>query len=251
MKYVTFNIRYDCGEDGINNFEHRKPLILKAIEDEQPDVIGFQEVLPHVVAWLKRALADYTVVGCGRSPELDGEQVSVAFRRDRFNLVELRTFWLSETPFVPGSRYANQSDCPRVAAEALLCELATGRVFRVLNTHLDHIGSAARRLGLEQLLRHIDAARLFPDAPVILAGDFNAPPDSEEMRVFAEFPGYANATEGIGTTYHGYMNDTPECIDYIWLRGGMACRSARKWTRVENGVFLSDHYPICAELEWR
>ena len=29
MKFVTFNIRYDCGEDGINNFDLRKPFILK------------------------------------------------------------------------------------------------------------------------------------------------------------------------------------------------------------------------------
>ena len=42
MKLVTFNIRYDCGTDGINNFSCRKPFILETIAREQPDVIGFQ-----------------------------------------------------------------------------------------------------------------------------------------------------------------------------------------------------------------
>ncbi len=38
MKFVTFNIRYDCGEDGINNFDLRKPFILKKIQKEQADI---------------------------------------------------------------------------------------------------------------------------------------------------------------------------------------------------------------------
>ena len=35
MKFVTFNIRYDCGFDGENNFDFRKPLILRKIEDRK------------------------------------------------------------------------------------------------------------------------------------------------------------------------------------------------------------------------
>ena len=106
-------------------------------------------------------------------------------------------------------------------------------------------------LGLSQILRHIDAAELFPDAPVILCGDFNAEPDGEELRVFDDFPGYINATEGIGITFHGYMkSESPERIDYIYLRGSIRSENVEKWTDVENGVFLSDHYPICASLAW-
>ena len=32
------------------------PLILEKIRQEKPDIIGFQEVLPHVAAWLKENL---------------------------------------------------------------------------------------------------------------------------------------------------------------------------------------------------
>ena len=48
MKLVTFNIRCDFGQDGENNFEYRKDLILKKIAQEKPDMICFQEVLPHI-----------------------------------------------------------------------------------------------------------------------------------------------------------------------------------------------------------
>ena len=75
MKFVTFNIRCDYDQDGENSFRFRKPLILEKIAKEQPDILCFQEVLPHVAAWLKESLTDYYVVGCGRGESLDGEQV--------------------------------------------------------------------------------------------------------------------------------------------------------------------------------
>ena len=72
MKLVTFNIRCDFGQDGENNFEYRKDLILKKIAQEKPDMICFQEVLPHIAKWLKENLTEYYVIGCGRSPEPTG-----------------------------------------------------------------------------------------------------------------------------------------------------------------------------------
>lgn len=249
MKVVTFNIRGDFGIDGDNNFYYRKPLILKKLAEEKPDIVGFQEVMPHVAQWLRDNLTDYYVIGCGRGEKLDDEQETVIFRKDRFNLIEMRTFWLSETPYVPASRYQEQSDCPRVSTEAVLMENTTGKVIRVLNTHLDHIGVGARKLGLRQILNHLKNVSLFPDAPVILMGDFNAWPDGEELTVFDEFPGYTNAAEGIGITYHGYHRTyQPEPIDYIYIKGGLKCERKEKWTDITNGVYLSDHYPVCAEV---
>ena len=252
MKFVTFNLRCDHQQDGENCFVYRQPLILRALKRERPDVICFQEVLPHMAAWLKENLPAYYVIGCGRGEKLDGEQMTVAFRKDAYSLLEMRTFWLSETPLVPGSRYPDQSSCPRTCTEAVLLEEASGQVFRVFNTHLDHKGTQAREKGLKQVLRRADSAELFPGAPMILAGDFNAEPDSAEMRPLYETPGLFDATRSIGVTYHGYGKaDDPGQIDYIVLRGAAACARVEKWTEQENGVYLSDHYPVCAEIVWQ
>ncbi|MBQ8159769.1 MAG: endonuclease/exonuclease/phosphatase family protein [Clostridia bacterium] len=248
MKYVTFNIRYDCGHDGINNFEYRKDFIVQVIRERQPDIIGFQEVLPHVAAWLKESLQGYSIVGCGRGEHLDGEQVCIAYRTSRMNLMDFRTIWLSPTPYLPGSRYPDQSDCPRTASIALFHDLQENRVFRVINTHLDHVGQKSRLLALQQILSVLRETAFFPDAPVILAGDFNCVPESDEMQYLKEHPEFVNLTEGIGNTYHGFMHDLPEPIDYIFLRGDLTCRSIEKWQHVHSGVYLSDHYPIEAEL---
>ena len=246
MKLVTYNIRYDCGQDGINNFSCRKSFILETIAREKPDVIGIQEVLPHVALWLKENLKDYYVVGCPRETDLTGEQVCIAFRPDKFNLMKMDTFWLSPTPYVPGSRYPEQSICPRTCTEVVLQELSGGKIFRMLNTHLDHEGSLARVLGAKQILEAMDNAQFFPNVPTVLVGDMNAEPDSPEMELIASR--MENLTKGIGITYHGFMGPNQCCIDYIFVSGAISGSYVRKWTDSRDGVFLSDHFPVSAEL---
>ena len=246
MKLATYNIRYDCGSDGINNFSCRKPFILETIAREKPDIIGFQEVLPHVALWLKENLKEYYVVGCPRENDLTGEQVCIAFRHDKFNLMKMDTFWLSPTPYAPGSRYPEQSICPRTCTEVVLQELSSGKILRMLNTHLDHEGSLARMLGAGQILETMDAAHFVPDAPIILVGDMNAEPDSPEMQLIASR--MQNLTEGIGITYHGYMGANQCSIDYIFIKGAITGTDVKKWEDTRDGLYLSDHFPISAEL---
>ena len=253
MKLVTFNIRCDFGQDGENCFCRRRDLIAAKIRREQPDIICFQEVLPHVAVWLKENLKGYYVIGCGRDENLEDEQVSVAYRRDRVNLISMDTFWLSDEPYVPGSRYACQSICPRVCTGAVFSYSGgpgKAYLFRLYNIHLDHMGGEARRLGLELILKRADREPAFQNIPVILAGDFNAEPDSPELAVLKSRREFTNVTEGIGVTYHGFEpEDMPERIDYIYAGAPFVCQSVEKWEDREGNVWLSDHYPICAVLE--
>lgn len=250
MKIVTFNIRCDFEQDGRNNFCYRKPLILEKIQKEKPDIICFQEVLPHVARWLKEVLDEYYVIGCARSETLEDEQVSIAYRKDRLNLMKMDTYWLSETPWIPASRYPDQSICPRICTEAVLEDQETKQVFRVVNTHLDHEGPKARIQGLRQIMEKLEKERFFAEIPVILTGDMNAEPDSEEMAVMKEYP-FVNVTDGVGATYHDYMRGMPPvCIDYVFVKGKFVCQGVEKWTEEKEGVYLSDHYPVCVQLEF-
>lgn len=253
MKLVTFNIRCDYNQDGINSFEFRKPYILTKIREESPDIICFQEVLPHVADWLKDNLNEYYIIGCGRDAQLMNEQTSIAYKRTAYNLVQMEVFWLSETPYIPGSRYSNQSDCPRVCTMAFFQELESNAMVRIYNTHLDHIGSEARILGLEQILRHImeqnnKESNLVP-APIILTGDFNALPESVEMQQLKLYPDLCDVTSSIHGTFHDYGRlPIPEKIDYIIAQNSISCNQVTLWDDNHQGVYLSDHYPVCAEL---
>lgn len=250
MKLVTFNIRCDYDQDGVNCFRFRIPGILAAFARERADVYCFQEVLPHVASWLREALPEYTLVGCGRGEDLDGERVTVAFRKERFDLMKMDTFWLSPTPEIPGSRYPDQSICPRTCTAVVLHDLNEDGVLRVLNTHLDHEGAGARRAGLEQILNYEQAEKFFAGVPTVLAGDFNAEPGSPELFPLESSSVWRSAVPEAWETFHNYGRQKNCTIDYIFLKGNIRCSAAGRWTESENGVYLSDHYPVWSELEY-
>lgn len=249
MIIVSFNVRREFEDDGENRFEKRKDHIKATIEKRRPDIMGFQEVLPEALAWFKKTLKDYTVVGTGRDEDLGDEATAIAFDRDKYDLISMDTFWLSPEPCKPGSRYEDQSDCPRTCTMVLLNERETGKVFRVYNTHLDHIGPAARLHGAEQIVKRISEEKLFPDAPLLVMGDFNAFPSDSEVRFFSEKAGLRDLTAEIEGTFHDFGNlETPEKIDYIFASKQWVSTAVGIWDDMDGERFVSDHFPVFVEM---
>lgn len=256
MKYkiCTYNLRMDTPEDGKNAFSQRKAFIAERFPLYGADVVGFQEVLPHMRRWLEETLTDYQVVGTGRGATLEDEHNVIAYRRDRFLLVALDTFWLSDTPYVPGSRFAcDQSPCPRICTCAVLATRDTRQLLRVYNTHLDHEGAGARTQGMACILCRIaaDDSR-YPGAPVVLMGDFNAEPEEAACRMAGEFAACGrrleDMTREIPATYHDYHRSQPIKIDYIFTSADWDKSATRALTDCHEGVYLSDHYPVLGEI---
>ncbi|MBO4883912.1 MAG: endonuclease/exonuclease/phosphatase family protein [Clostridia bacterium] len=252
MKIVTFNLRCDNNSDGENRWQFRKGIVLDRLEAEAPDVAGFQEVKPEMADFLRRHLNGYLCVGCGRSAEYGGENNMIAFRQDRYELMRLETFWLSGTPDEPGSRYPNQSDCPRVCTHIELRPWDSAAVFHVYNTHLDHVSDEARILGAQAIMRHIDEDQKRRPAPLVVTGDMNAEPDSGAIAVFTsgEKHPLVNETPDFIASYHGF-GKCPEHaqIDYIFSEGFKAVRPPVAWSELSFGKCLSDHNALCAFLE--
>ena len=249
LKLLSCNIRCDYEQDGINCFRFRRDALKQAILTNLPDVICFQEVLPHVASWLKQELSGcYYVVGCGRDSELRNEQTSIAYRFDRLNLISMKTYWLSPTPDIPGSRFEDQSDCPRVCTEVVLEDFSDGELYRIVSIHLDHIGSGARREGLGLLLNKLEHPSSFTRAHIIMAGDFNALPDAPEFDAFSKYPGYRDAAADSGGTWHDYGRRQPaDKIDYVFVKD-LEGEKPKLWTHCRDGVYLSDHYPVEVSL---
>lgn len=248
MKIATINQRCVYNRDGIQSFIHRGVFLCDKIEAEAPDVIGFQEVTPQTLKVLERLLPEYVFVGQFRSENYDGEGLFTAVRRSTCTVLGFETIWLSPTPYVPGSRYENQSKYPRICVETKVLHRASKRVFRLYNVHLDHISEEAKRLGIEQTLGFIDS---FKDgAPVVLLGDFNALPESETMKKCNAREDLRDVTADISVTSHGYGQRANK-IDYIYMSNELADRVVKveAWTEKSADIWLSDHYPVCAELD--
>ena len=251
IKVCTFNLRVIAEVDGNNIFFNRKGRIADTIKENAPDIIGFQEVASPMKQWLGAELAPlgYTVVGCGRGKDYRGEATCIAFKRDDFELIALETRWLSATPLVPGSRYAaDQSGCPRVYTAATLKHKDSDEIFIFLNTHLDHKGSEARKLGALDVVRYLSEQKL----PCIITGDMNAVPGTPEIDAFTAYEingkPVIDATATLGGTFHGFGKYSPEKapkIDYIFTDGRCESAYVVEDTPVE-GQYYSDHNAVCA-----
>ncbi len=258
MKIVTFNIRTsdkDSTFDGSNSFCYRESLIRKELKKEQPDILCFQEMRPYQADWAVDNIKDMMFLGCGRDTTLaNDESMLVGLKTGAFRMIAMDTFWLSPTPEVPGSRYEDQSDCPRCATELLVQYKKTGQIYRILNTHLDHISSSARVLGATALMDRLKVSaeryKHFGNFKTLVFGDFNAEPGDPEIDYMTADGSLTDITAGVGFTYHGYDPAQYHTkIDYIFVSPDVAVKSVEKWTREDHGLFLSDHYPISAIVD--
>ncbi len=249
LKIMTFNLRVDAEIDGINRFPNRADRILETIRTEKPDLIGFQEAKDAARAFLQENLGDtYVILGCGRTENYRGESCPLAYRKDSFELISYETQFLSTTPSIPGSQYmgSDQSHCPRLYVHAELSHNdSPEKPLHFFNTHLDHRGQTAMVLGMTQILQRISECK----GDFVLTGDMNASPDSACIAMALAQPNVKDATASLPYTFHDYGRRDPKTkIDYIFTNAEPIEAHLVEDIPV-NGIYISDHYPVCATLE--
>ncbi|MGH9458132.1 MAG: endonuclease/exonuclease/phosphatase family protein [Thermoanaerobaculia bacterium] len=251
MDVMSWNIRLDLASDGPNAWPFRKETVAARIAGQ--DLVGVQEALPSQLADLDVLLPGFARFGLGRDPGGTGEACAILYRKDRFDVLEQGTFWLSESPDVAGSRGWDAA-YPRIATWGRLRDRASGDVFWHFNTHLDHVGLTARREGAELLLRKIrEIAGTSPR--VVVTGDFNAVPGSEPY-VIMTGP-LQDALEisrephrGPDSTWNGFTKIEPgQRIDFIFVGSGFdVLEHAILVETTPAGRYTSDHFPVVATI---
>ena len=251
FKVVSFNLRCVWIGDGINSFIFRAGMIYDKIMREMPDVIAFQEMLSDHLELLKRMLPEYVFCGQFRSKNYTGEGLFTAIRKDAWDVIAHETFWISPTPYVAGSRFEGQSDCPRICVVTQIRHGKTGEMLRLYNIHLDHISDAARIRGIRCVFEKMEEFQKRLPLPSLVLGDYNAQPDSETIRFCndCKAPVMFDVTKEIPVTFHAYGKQSMK-IDYIYVTEELkrAFCASDIWTDEKEGIYLSDHYPVWAEF---
>ena len=253
-KIVTFNSRnvWMWSKEGINCFIFRAGLIYEKVNKEKPDVIAFQEILQKNLDLLKKLFPEYEFYGQFRNEDYTGEGLYPAVRKDAWDVIGYETFWISPTPYVSGSRFEDQSECPRICVVTQIRHKETGKMLRLYNIHLDHISDAARIEAIKCVMAKVKEFNARLPLPSMIMGDYNALPDSETIRFCNEHqdPVIKDTTADLTITYHGYGTDSQK-IDYIYVTEDMAdaVLETKIWDTKYNGIYLSDHYPVCADVE--
>ena len=254
-------------------FEQRMALIRSELERENPDVVAFQEVIVRRDGFDQGRLLlpkgrFARVFGAAFSWSDDGALLARNGDGSGFgNLIASR--WpivKTDVRRLPGL----EGDEPRSITAALV-ECPAG-ILPVLSTHLDcefHHGHVRERqvLALDAFAREWAAEG---DLPAVLLGDFNAHPDSNEIRFLrglASLEGrstyYRDAWEvgdGSGHTWDNrnrfaaFAWEPDRRIDYVLVGppgpdGRGRVESARLAFEAPVGdVFASDHFGVMAEL---
>ena len=132
IRVMSFNVRYSAAQDGDNAWPRRVDLLFATIARFGPDLLGFQEVLADQHDAIVARLPDYDFVGVARNDgKRSGEWALVGFRKSRFTTVAHGSFWLSETPDVPGSKSWDAGQT-RICTWVRLRDRATGNDRRLL-----------------------------------------------------------------------------------------------------------------------
>lgn len=255
-KLVTFNIRLDRGWDNTNNWEYRIPLVKDFFDRHNADIYCFQEVLPHVKPQIQEMLgSDYVCVGMGRDSDFTNEASYICVNKKVLEIVEFTNFCLSPTPHIIGSKFDEKCSHSRICTQVLLYDKNTQSVFRVFNAHLesDYIDYAKK--GLEIILDKVTQLNNIKYYPFILCGDYNATekdilPIIDNYRDKCQLNDFSELETNQNITYHEWGNKEKfKKIDYIF-----ASKEVKKIETVtdiysNNGVYLSDHYPIITKFK--
>lgn len=252
LKMMTYNIRLDVASDGINQWGNRKHKLTDLIKKYNPDIFGVQEALPQQVADLEKALPHYAYIGVGRDDgKAKGEFSAIFYKKEKYQLLEGSTFWLSETPDVPGSKSWDAA-ITRIATWGKFKDKSTSKEFVVINTHFDHIGKEARRKSAE--LIKIKAVQLAQKHPLIVTGDFNCTREESAYAAMmddAGIPLFDPATSPAPGTFCGFEVNTMKCnpIDYIFHSKHWLAKDYKVITDNDGKHYPSDHLPVMVSLQ--
>ncbi len=254
LKIISFNVRYNSWNniDGENGWPYRKAAVARMINEERPAAIGLQEALIDQLQYLDSCLPTYKRVGVGRDDGKEaGEFMAIYYDTTQLELdIDAHTFWLSETPLVPSLGW--DAACRRTVTTAFFRVRGSNRVFCYLNTHLDHMGKEARRLGTRMIAALIksdkgDWVLCGPNIPVIVGGDMNSTIEdtifnafyNEGLKVARDMPQNTSHAD----TYNAFGKSKGAMIDHFFVRR-MKVKQFRTLDGDYGVPYISDHYPI-------
>ena len=246
INIMTYNIRLDTENDGINMWDNRKEGIVSLIKEEDVDILGIQEALPDQIDYLSNQLKDYNYIGEGRNGGNSGEYSAIYFKSEKISLKEEETFWLSETPRVPSIGW--DAAINRIVTLGVFYIKNSKKELIVYNTHFDHIGKVAREKSAIMILNHITKNN-YLDKSLVVMGDLNANTDEPPIKVLSEkledsfkmMP----LKDSIGT-FNGFdiNSKLSDRIDYVFTKNIKIIDYRHIDKKLPNGLWPSDHLPI-------
>lgn len=259
LRVMSFNLRYNNPGDGINAWPNRKAWVAKLIRFHDADVIGVQEALSGMLVDLDTLLPEYSRVGVGRTDGKEkGEFSAILYKKNRIDMIENKTFWLSTNPEAVGVK-AWDAALERVATWGRFRDRASGCTYVHLNTHFDHVGVKAREESAKLIRQRLGG--IAGTLPVILTGDLNSGPTTNAYGTLTTgvvqgglaplIDAYVSSKEGNygpNASFNTFKEIGDTRIDYVMVSSGIDVLKHGILTDRWDLRFPSDHLPVIAAL---
>ncbi|MEO8148402.1 MAG: endonuclease/exonuclease/phosphatase family protein [Bacteroidia bacterium] len=258
FRLITYNLRYDNADDGVNQWGNRREKVAELIKKYNPDIFGVQEGLHNMLEDLKILLPEYNFVGVGRDDgKTKGEYSAIFYKRDLIKVEQDSTFWLSKTPAVAGSKSWDAA-ITRICTWAKFKDIKSGKQFYLFNTHFDHMGDTAR-LQSALLLKKTGMMKA-GGLPIVFMGDFNSEPEELPYKVMTNnnegpikdsfYSAIKNAADTL-CTFTGFEVNGKICerIDYIFTDQYWLVKFYNIIRDNDGTYYYSDHLPVMCEVE--
>ena len=255
IKVMTYNLRYDTPNDGINQWSNRISKVNTLIAKYDPDLIGVQEALKHQIQDVLTGLPQYAYIGVGRDDgKENGEYSAILYKKDRFEIITQKTFWLSETPNVAGSKSWDAA-ITRIVTVVKFRDKNTNKQFLHLNTHFDHIGKEARKNSVALIQGFLAGSEISQGhIPILVSGDFNSEPHEDPYKLMIAASSRTlfdskPVTSTIGT-FCGFGVGVISCrvIDYIFHTNDWTVENYQVIQDNDGKNYPSDHLPVIVEV---
>lgn len=260
LNVMSFNIRYNNPDDGINIWDNRKDMVADVFKEYKIDIAGLQEVTKVQLDDLTVRLGDYAHIGVGRNDGIaEGEYCPIFFDKSELTLLDQGTQWLSETPEIIGSKGWDAA-LPRIFTWGKFENNANGEVFYYINTHFDHRGELAR-LNSSKLLMSKVVEITDGKFATVITGDFNYTKESEGYKIMTSTENeltFSDTKEITQTPFTGRPHssngfrerEVSRIIDYVFVKEGVKVMTYDILAIQKDSVYVSDHYPVISTIEF-
>ena len=250
---MSYNIKYANENDGENSWSKRKDFLANQLKFYHPQIFGVQEAVKSQIDFITAELSNYKFIGVGREGGDQGEFSAIFYDTTKFEVLKSDTFWLSETPNQISKGW--DADYHRICTYALLKDKESSEKFYFFNTHFDHRGKVARTNSARLIIQQIKKINV-ENYPVLLTGDFNLEPETEQIQYIKSYLKDAKEASaaiklGPSGTFNGYDFQTPVTrrIDYIFHSEEINVETYAVLSDNEDGRYASDHLPVFVKIQ--
>ncbi len=256
LNIATYNIRLITSADqGERAWTNRLPWVKRIIQKYDFDICGTQEGFKSQIYDIL-TMGNYDYIGVGRDDGKDkGETSAILFKKEKFEVLDKGSFWLSETPDQVSKGW--DANINRIVSWGKFKDIETGKEFFFFNAHYDHQGKTAQYESSKLVLTKIE--EIAGENPVFYTGDLNVQPTSDTVKIIVDsgllWDSRHSSLEPIyGTegTFHGYNLDgkTTNRIDYIFVSKTIkVIKYGVINDDIELNKFSSDHFPVLVNAE--